>query len=101
MIPIKIKNWEITKDGISWIGKPKINILIPISELATKGTGERKNVFDLIIHTSEKDGILEDDIYALNTALFYAIDTFKIEIPTGMSFVATVIEQQIIIEEKS
>jgi hypothetical protein len=100
MIPIQIKNWLLDENGISWVGTPPIRTIISRDEIVASGVGNRMNTFDLILHMSERDGVTEDDIYALNTALFYAIEVFNLVVPNEMSFVSTVNEQRNIFLDK-
>jgi len=93
MVPKKINNWLIDQTGIKWAGQPEIDYLIPKEELIKSGFGNRKNMYDWLVHMVEKTWLTRTDIYALNTALIYAIEEFKISFPEDLSFIATFNEQ--------
>lgn len=98
MIPFKIGNWLIKDDGINWDGDNSIDYFIAKNRLTETGTGERIKTYDWLLHMAEKTWITREDIYALNTALIYAMEEFKIPFPEDISFVQTFIEQDKIIE---
>jgi hypothetical protein len=50
-------------------------------------------MYDWLVHMVEKTWLTRTDIYALNTALIYAMEEFKIPFPDDLSFVATFNEQ--------
>lgn len=89
MIPKKIGNWLIDQDGIKWDGVPKHTYEIAKGRI----TEERDNMFDWLVHMSEKTWLTREDIYALNTAFIYAIEEFGITVPPNMSFVETFLKQ--------
>ncbi len=100
MIPFKIGNWLIDDDGIKWDGKPKVKYEIHKSRLAEPGPPGRDQMYDWLVHMPEKTWLSREDVYALNTALIYAMDYFNVSFPKNMSFVETIIEQEKVLERK-
>lgn len=94
MIPFKIGNWLIDNEGIKWDGKPDTEYVISVDSLNEAGAGNRSEMYDWLVHLTEKTWIKEADMYALNTALVYALEYFKIGYDNQRSFVKTFIEQQ-------
>ena len=91
---MKIGNWEVSDEGINWIGSPKIHTgIIALNTLKEKGPGYRNEMYEWILHFSEKAVATEADIYALNTAFIYAIEKYNLGFDT-LSFVKTFTEQQ-------
>lgn len=100
MIPFKIGNWLINNDGIQWDGQPAMDYKISKNTLNDIGGGDRANKYDWLVHLPEKTWLTEMDIYALNTALVYALEYFEVGFSPKISFVKTFIEQQRIIADK-
>jgi hypothetical protein len=94
MLPFQIGNWLITEEGIEWVGQTKRDFLITKDRLAEFGSGDRRKMYDWLVHLPTKGWVTETDIYALNTALIFALEYFKIGFPSDLSFVETFIEQQ-------
>ena len=90
MIPTKIGNWLINKDGIKWDGEEKIEYNIAKHTIID----ERDDMYEWLIHMVEKSWLSREDIYALNTAFIYAMEKFKIPFPKNLSFVETFDEQE-------
>jgi hypothetical protein len=99
MTPFKIGNWLITEEGITWEGTPKIDYVIPKERILELGPGDRKNMYDWLIHIPTKTWATEADIYALNSAFVYALTHYGLDLTTH-SFVETLIEQQKELKEK-
>ena len=61
----------IDDDGIEWTGTTPY----PIAKqrLTEKGTGERANCYDWLLHLTEKTWLKPIDIYQLNTAFIYVL----------------------------
>lgn len=98
MIHVVIGNWTIDNNGISWTGIPAIKGgFIPLDDLLVR----RGNAFNALLHLAEKADVTENDIYALNTAFYYAVGYFHLELPEQISFIETVIKQQEIINLKN
>jgi hypothetical protein len=94
MIPFKIGNWLIDQEGIKWDGKPKTDYLIAKARLTEAGPQGRSKMYDWLVHMPEKTWLTRADIYALNTALIYAMEEFKIPFPKNLSFVETFEQQE-------
>jgi hypothetical protein len=93
MIPFKIGNWEINKQGIEWKGETGRELLIDKARITETGFSERKNTYDWLVHLTEKSWLTRTDIYALNSAFIYAISYFELDLSSN-SFVKTFIEQE-------
>lgn len=93
MIPFKIGNWLIDKDGIKWDGTPKVDYRISKERITEAGPPNRDKMYDWLVHMPQKTWLTREDIYALNTALIYAMEAFGIAFPENLSFVETFIEQ--------
>lgn len=91
MIPIKIGNWQVISDGIEFTGDNEY--FIPKESLLERGSGERKNMYDFLVHLPTKSWLSVEDIYTLNTAYIYAINYFRLDL-NKLSFVETMILQQ-------
>ena len=89
MIPFKIGNWLINEEGITWDGEQQIKYEIEKDRLTESGPQDRINVYDWLVHMPTKAWLSREDIYALNTALIYAMEHFKIKFPKDLSFVET------------
>lgn len=97
MLPQKIGNWEVTSEGIVWRGEGRYPT-ITVDRLTESGPpGERATMYDWLVHMAEKSWLTEKDIYALNTALIYAIEAHGQRFTNDLSFVDTFKEQQRII----
>ncbi len=57
-------------------------------------------MYDWLVHLVEKTWLKREDIYALNTALVYALEYFGIGFIEGISFVKTFEEQNKELREK-
>lgn len=99
MIPFKIGNWIINENGIEWAGTGT-GYKISKETLQDAGHSNRANEYDWLVHLPEKTWLTETDVYALNTAVIYALEYFKLGFSPDLSFVKTFIEQQEIISEK-
>lgn len=98
---MKIKNWQIVEGiGIVWVGNSS-KLTIGIDQIISTGLDINRNPFDLVIHPCERSFITEDDIYALNTAVIYAIEFFNISMPKNTTFCNLIECQQQIIERKN
>jgi hypothetical protein len=91
MSPIKIGNWLVTDEGISWSGANEY--FIDKDRLLETGPGNRSNMYDWLVHLPEKSWLDVEDIFTLNTAFIYAINYFELDL-NQISFVETIIEQQ-------
>lgn len=91
---IKIGNWIIKDDGIHWAGQPETGLVIEKERLNEGGPGDRVEMYDWLVHLPTKTWLTNEDIYALNTALIYALEYFDIGFDNNLSFVKTFIEQQ-------
>ncbi len=92
MIPFNIGNWIINEEGIHHTSDP--NYIIPVDRLAEPGPQGRHQMYDWLVHMPAKAWVSTEDVYALNTALIYALEHFGIDFPKDLSFVQTFIEQQ-------
>jgi len=90
MIPYKIGNWLINKEGIIWDGPTNIDYKI----LKNRILESREDMYDWLTHMPEKSWLTREDIYALNTAFIYAIEVFNISLPKELSFVETFVYQE-------
>jgi len=90
---MKIGNWLITPNAIVWNGIPNMDYEIERSRLLELGLGERDQMYDWLIHLTEKSWITNQDIYTLNTAFIYAIESWGLNFNDG-SWVKTLTEQQ-------
>ena len=90
----RIGNWEVTEEGITWVGRPKKDYTIPTNRLTEAGEGARAKMYDWLVHMTEKGWLTEKDIYALNTALIYALELAGKKFPAKLSFIETFTEQQ-------
>ena len=98
---LKIGNWLITADGIEWDGKPYTGYYISKDRLLQHGL-EHKDTYDWLVHMAHKNWLTETDIYALNTALMYAIEYFEAgNKRSKLSFVKSIDEQQKILRYKN
>lgn len=96
---MKIGNWEVDKgrEEIIWKGKGKSEIVLGKDSFF--GLTVDKFINQLI-YICEKELVSDSDVFALNSVLMYAFETFDINKPEGFSF-STLIEKQIkIILEK-
>ena len=95
MEEIKIGNWLITREGIKWNGKNKIERIIGTEELLLFRTVNNRQMYNWLIHFAKKSSsfITEEDIYSLNTSFIIAINKFGLDLNME-TFVETVIEQQ-------
>lgn len=91
MVPITIGKWEVTEEGIQWTGDNEY--FIDKDRLLESGPGSRSNMYDWLVHLPEKTWLSKEDIYALNTALVYAINYFGLDFHKN-SFVETIVLQQ-------
>ncbi len=94
-------NWEVNKDGIRWIGE--FDYLIPKDNLGDPMSikGETDQMFDTLLHMTEKTWLTEADLYTLNTAFVFAIDHLGIEHSPHLNFAKTFEEQQRLYKEYS
>jgi hypothetical protein len=100
MIPFKIGNWLITKEGIEWDGQPEIDYLIAKDTLLQLRKEEHdKKHYDWLLHIPLKTWTTKEDIYAFNTAFIYAIECFGLDFNKA-SFVTTLISQEITLNKK-
>ncbi|HEY4198489.1 MAG TPA: hypothetical protein VGM63_23275 [Mucilaginibacter sp.] len=98
---LKIGNWLITADGIEWDGKAYKGYYIDKDRLLQRGL-EHKDTYDWLLHMAHKNWLTETDIYALNTALVYAMEYFNAPNKwPKLSFVKSINEQQKIIHYKN
>lgn len=56
--------------------------------------GDTDQMFDTLLHMTEKTWIKEADLYTLNTAFVYALDHFSIEYSPHLNFAKTFDKQQ-------
>jgi len=91
MIPFKIGNWLIDEKGIRHENHKDYQI--DLNRLLERGPSDRKNMFDWLVHLPTKAWCSKEDIFALNSAFLYAIETFELECPDDISFAKTMIEQ--------
>lgn len=102
MVPFKIDNWLITSEGIEWTGAYGRELFIPVNRIAEPGPPtSRTHMYDWLVHLPSKTWMTVQDVYALNTAIIYALEEFGIGFSPSLSFVETLIEQQKEIAEKS
>jgi len=94
MLPFKIGNWLITVDGISWDGVEKHTYEIARERINEPGPASREKIYDWLVHMPTKTWLKREDIYALNTALIYAMEVYKIPFDSNLSFIETFIEQE-------
>jgi len=71
-------NWEVTEDGVEWIGSAAQKFIIDKGSLTEiiKGTGDPHSKYKWIISATEEDWLNEDDLYDLNFAFVYAVANF-------------------------
>lgn len=93
MIPFKIGNWLIEEGWIKWDGSPKLDYFIEKKRITEPGPGDRNEMYDWLVHLVEKTWITREDIYALNTAIIYAMEAYGISFSNNLSFIKTFIEQ--------
>jgi hypothetical protein len=96
----RIGNWEVSEAGVAWKGEPQLDYVITTERLTEAGPESRSNKYDWLVHLVEKTWLTETDIYALNTALIYAIEMSGQQFPKGLSFVETFKEQQMLLRRK-
>lgn len=96
-----IGNWEVSDQGVAWKGEPGIQYFIETDRLTEAGPESRSKMYDWLVHMVEKTWLAEADIYALNTAIIYAIELSGQEFPRQLSFVDTFREQQDLIRRKN
>ena len=94
MIPFTIENWLINHNGIKWVGTPPVDYEISRDRITECGPGERNNMYDWLVHMPTKSWLTKCDIYALNTALIYAMEAYGIPFPKELSFVETFKDQK-------
>lgn len=92
METFKIGNWLVTVDGIEWCGERK-EYFIEKDRLLENGDGERKNMYDWLVHLPSRGWLTDADIYEFNSVFIFAMEYFKLDFNT-LSFVETLIEQQ-------
>ncbi len=93
MIPFQIGNWLITTDEIKWVGVPNVDCSISKDSLNEPGPGERRTMYDWLIHLAGKAWVTTVDVYSLNTAFVYAQTAWGIGQNPNISFVDTFVEQ--------
>ena len=92
---LTIGNWLITYKGIEWKGNSGRPLLIEKETLLDiREADEKGDMYDWLLHITEKNWLSENDIYALNTAYIFALEYFEIGFPENFSFVETFIIQQ-------
>jgi len=99
MIPFKIGNWLINEEGISH--SKDDDYLISRERIVERGPQDRRNIFDWLVHMPTKSWCTREDIYALNTAFFYAIEAYGISYSSDISFVKTIVMQEKILEQNT
>ena len=97
---MKIANWEIDVENeeIIWKGKGKTEIVLDKTTFFVLTLDE---FIKELIYIAERDFVNESDVFALNSALMYAFEEFKINKPEGFSFSTLIKKQIIIISDKN
>jgi hypothetical protein len=75
----KVGNWSIEENGIKWVGNPDTDTLIPKDELLDTGPGERKQMYDWLVHLTSKTWFTIEDSRALLSAFLIAIKIYEFE----------------------
>lgn len=96
MQPLQFGNWQVTDDGILYVGENDGYPLIEKDRLAEPGPGDRSDVFDWLVHLPTKTWVSMEDVYALNTAFFYAMGRYGIQFPSEISIEKTLSMQHAI-----
>lgn len=99
MLPFKIGNWLINDEGIIWNG-PSGKYTITKERLTESGPEGRERMYDWLVHLPEKVWLTREDVYALNTALIFAMEAYNIPFPENLSFIETFIEQEDVMRRK-
>ena len=96
---MKVGNWQIDieEQKIIWCGGG--NLSIGKDEIISNSPS--RQYFDMILHFCERSYISENDIFALNSALIYAIEIFNIPLPDGFNYKILIEAQKKIIKDKN
>lgn len=81
-------NWEVTENGISGLDRMK-NFHLTKDDLIYVKDG----YVDILVHTSRKSIVNEEDILNLNMAFEYALEKFDITSITKEMMIKTIKEQ--------
>ena len=68
-----MKNYKNGKDTIH----NEKDYYIEKESLMHLGTGDRRNMYDFLVHLTEKTWLTDEDLYSLNTAFVYAMEYFN------------------------
>jgi len=81
--------WLVIDEGIHLMQDGYSTYFIEKHRLVEIDYGYGENVYCWLCHMSHKSDMTRDDIYALCTAIVFAIDLFNIKVPENFSFVET------------
>lgn len=95
-------NWSVTTYKIEWKGDCKIEFAVSIPNIVNTGSHRNCIFYQWLIEIAADHRFSDEDIYSLNTAFFYALDNFRleIEIPAHALLAETLKEQQVVLAEK-
>ncbi len=85
---IRFGNWVVTTEGMAWGGPEGPPYFIAKNRLWETRPGP-DNVWDWLIHLTEKTWLSDGDIYQLNTAFFFAQDYHAGAKPEGAGGAST------------
>ena len=87
----KFGKWVVNEDGIS--NTKMEDAIIPKEDLLHIKPGS-KDLLESLLHIPSKTWMNQRSTYELNTAFFFAIDYFKLELPKEASIIRTLIAQK-------
>jgi hypothetical protein len=96
MKTMKFGNWSVDDKGIHWMVDDEEGYFISLNQLLKERKDGNIGLYDWLIHVAEKsrERFKPADIFAFNTAFFYALDASGIGFTNNLSIAETLILQQ-------